>query len=65
MEKNIKDFPELVKDTKSGAILLKRPKLTNDQIRIKHLKKQVSDIMQIIKEMHIKLNLTSPFRNDN
>lgn len=41
MDKQIKDFPNLIKDSKSGAILLKRPKLTIEQIKIQKLEKDV------------------------
>lgn len=55
MEKNIKDFPNLVKDTRSGAILLKRPKLTIEQIKIKKLEKDVEYLKKEIENIKQKL----------
>lgn len=55
VEKRIKDNPNLVKDTKSGAILLKRNKSVND-IEIENLKKEIKVLYNMVEKLISKIN---------
>ena len=56
-EQLIKDHPDLVKDSKSGAVLLKRPKTINN-IEIDNLKKRVSKLEAEVKLLREQLLTT-------